>query len=420
MSAGDGSKVLPPAAREGEGAVNTAKKKQENASTGASAATIRALSARMFAFYFRAPVKAFFRARVDYMGYARAINPRIQAGEPWSYRQLSPFILAHAIRTHGWSFIPNQVLPPLLANTAVGAVLYTTYLNTLGLMHEPSSRATKRVYPPPPLETAFKAGFVAGTVQSLLAAPLDALQVRFQAKEMMEGRWGNMWQYAHAKTKEIGARGVFAGWTLSFVRDSIGFGAFFAAFEFVKGQCFYSFVSNVYGFYDKLSLFQKTKILGQEATPGRPEIKPHYMLEPTFILMAGAAASIAQSVVQHPITRIQDVHYGRLEWIDSHRPPQAQPPSATEPKPAATAPPKRNAFSMYASAYRKTFKECAALARRSGGLRAWLYKDFLVGTLRQVPSTSAGLIAFEVIRRKYAMDEEVVRIHKDGYDILLV
>ena len=304
----------------------------------------------------------------------------------------------------------------MLANTAIGAVLYTTYLNTLGYLHEPSSRATKRVYPPPPLATAFQAGFIAGSVQSLIAAPLDALQVRFHAKEMMEGKWGSMWQYARFETREIGVRGVFAGWTLSFVRDSIGFGAFFAAFEYVKGQMFYSFVSNFYGLYDKLSLFQQKKIDVQVATPGRPEIKPHYMLEPSFILLAGAAASISQSVVQHPVTRIQEVHYGRLEWIDSHSHVQYSDELGSKNK----AQPKVNTFRMYTSAYRKTFKECAALSRRAGGLRAWLYKDFLLGTLRQVPSTSAGLIAFEVLRRKYAMDEEVVRIRKDGYDILLV
>lgn len=43
-------------------------KRKNNAATGASAAGIRALSAQFVAFYFRAPVKAFFRTRVDYMG----------------------------------------------------------------------------------------------------------------------------------------------------------------------------------------------------------------------------------------------------------------------------------------------------------------------------------------------------------------
>ena len=319
----------------------------------------------------------------------------------------SPALLAHAIQRYGWSFIPNQVLPPLIANTAVGAVLYTSYLGVLAQLHEPSSRATKRVYPPPSIGTTFVAGFAAGTIQSVIAAPLDALQVRFQAAEMMQGKYRNTWQYAFSKTKDIGVRGVFAGWSLSFIRDSFGFGVFFAAFEFVKGQCFYSFVSNFYGYYDKLSLFQQTKIDGQSSGSGRPEIKPHYMLEPTFLLIAGAAASISQSLVQHPITRIQDVHYARIEWIDSHR--RAKPDA-----------PKINSLRLYASAYRKTFKQCALFARRAGGLRRWLYADFLMGTLRQIPSTSAGLIVFEILRRKYALDEEVVRIHKDGYDILLV
>ena len=339
MSAGNGNEILPPDLREGyvEIDVNPVKKRKENASTGASAATMRALSARMFAFYFRAPVKAFFRARVEYvavsggdgdlawltiysyMGYVRAINPRVAAGESWSWRMTSPVMLADAVKKHGWSFIPNQVLPPLLANTFIGAVLYTSYLNMLALLHEPSSRATKRVYPPPTPSQTFTAGFAAGTVQSLVAAPLDALQVRFQSAEMTDGKYRSMWNYASVKTRDIGLRGVFAGWSLSFIRDSFGFGAFFAAFEYVKGQCFYGFVSNVYGFYDRLSIFQQTKIDDQVGEQGRPEIRPHYLLEPTFILLAGAAASIAQSVIQHPITRIQDVHYGRLEWIDSHR-----------------------------------------------------------------------------------------------------
>jgi hypothetical protein len=59
------------------------------------------------------------------------------------------------------------------------------------------------------------------------------------------------------------------------------------------------------------------------------------------------------------------------------------------------------------------------LARREGGLRRWLYKDFFASTLRQVPSTSIGLIVFEIARRKYAVDEDIVKIQKDGYDILL-
>lgn len=38
---------------------------KKNAATGASAASVRAIASQMIAFYFRAPVKAFFRARVE-------------------------------------------------------------------------------------------------------------------------------------------------------------------------------------------------------------------------------------------------------------------------------------------------------------------------------------------------------------------
>lgn len=319
----------------------------------------------------------------------------------------SPALLASAIHRYGWSFLPNQVLPPLLANTAVGAVLYTAYLQTLGLMHEPSSRATKRVYPPPPPSTAFAAGFVAGSVQSVLAAPLDALQTRFQSTEMLAGKYRNMWQYAWQKSREIGARGVFAGWSLSFVRDSLGAGVFFSTFEYVKSQCFYNFVSYYYGSFGKLSGDQQASIATQRNRTSRPEIKPHYMVEPAFLLLAGASASVAQALIHHPLSRVQEIHYGRLEWIDAH----------SHDKPGQK---KIKALRLYAAAYRKTVKQCLVMARREGGLRHWVYKDFFMTTLRQVPSTSAGLIVFEILRRKYGNDDEAVRIPKRGYEIVLI
>jgi len=350
-----------------------------------------------------------FRNLTCHQGYVRAINPAVQAGERWSWKMTSPAMLAHAVKEHGWMFLPNQVLPPLLANTIVGAVLYAGYLQTLGTIHEPSAQPSKRIYPPPSFGTAATAGFVAGGVQSLIAAPVDALQVRFQSRELMEGKYRDMWQYGYLKTREIGLRGIFAGWSLSFVRDSIGYGLFFGTFEYIKSQCFYRFVSEYYGHYGKLSSSQQAMIDSQSSMLGNenPVIKPHYLMEPCFIGGAGVAASIAQQVVQHPIGRIQDIHYDRLEYIDSHDHSKAGVP-------------KREALKLYASAYRKTWKQVLVLARRdTSGLRRWLYKDFFWSTLKQVPSTSIGLIVFEVVRRKYATDEDNVLIEKDGYDIML-
>lgn len=47
--------------------MSTGRSKESNAATGASAAGMRALTAQFAAFYFRIPVKAFLRSRLDYM-----------------------------------------------------------------------------------------------------------------------------------------------------------------------------------------------------------------------------------------------------------------------------------------------------------------------------------------------------------------
>ncbi|KAG2160549.1 hypothetical protein D6C86_01102 [Aureobasidium pullulans] len=360
----------------------------------------------MFAFYFRVPVKAFFRTRIDYLAFPRAINPLLQSTGKWSWAGTTPGILAYAIRTHGWSFIPNQVLPPLLANVTVGAVLYTSYLGALGLYYEPASHSSKRIYPPAPFSLTFAAGFSAGAFQSVIAAPLDALTIRFKTTDLTQGTYKNMWDYASRKLQAIGARGAFAGWGLSFVKDAFGYGLFFGTFEYVKSQLFYEYVSHWYSRYGLLSMFHKHQIDLQRITDqeDRPVIKPHYLMEPSFILLAGATASVLQQVVAHPLTRIQELHFQRLATLDEL---------------LQTRPGRLDTMQLYARAYQKTWIQAGKRATKSGGWLRWLYQDFWMTTLRQVPSTSAGLIMFEIFRRKYGMGEDAVKIPKDEYDILL-
>ncbi|KAH0541869.1 hypothetical protein FGG08_003674 [Glutinoglossum americanum] len=394
---------LDPGGSEDVGDGSRKKPKTTNAATGFSAASVRAGSAQLIAFYFRAPVKAFFRTRVDYMAYARAINPRVQANDSWSWRVTTPGLLAHAVKTHGWGFIPNQVLPPLIANIGVGAILYTSYLQFLGALHEPASHSTKRIYPPPSLFTTFPAGFAAGTVQSVVATPLDALQMRFKVSDMLEGQYKTMWAYGKHKLRDIGLRGVFAGWALSFSKESLGYGFFFATFEYVKQQSYLSFIARYYGSYDPL--FHPHPLRPTSDRDSKPVIKPHYALEPTFLLLAGIAASVTQQAIQAPLNLIQNNHYQGLESLDykSHHDPSAS----------------RVIAKSYYHAYRKTFEQCQRQAKMAGGWRRWLYRGFILNTMKQVPSTSAGLIVFELVRRKYGSQAEAVRIEKDGYNILL-
>jgi hypothetical protein len=276
----------------------------------------------------------------------------------------------------------------------------------LGTLHEPSFQAKKRVYPPPDPSLTFTAGFAAGTVQSVVAAPLDALQVRFKTSDMLEGRYTSMWQYGKHKLQDIGLRGIFAGWSLSFLRDGIGYGLFFSFFEYMKGQAYYSFVARYYGALQP-HLVEKMSFTPSATASDRgvPTIKPHYTLEPCFLMLAGVMASLAQQTIQHPLSVLQNLHYGRLESLDHQ---------------ASLDHSGRQMMRHYYHAYQETFQQSRELAMRAGGWRPFLFSKFMNNTVRQVPSTSAGLLIFELVRRKYGSQTDEIRIRKDGYDILLL
>ncbi|KAF8426603.1 mitochondrial carrier domain-containing protein [Tirmania nivea] len=376
---------------------------------GTSAAGARAFTTQLVAFYFRAPVKAFFKMRVDYMQVARAINPRVHANERWSLRLSTPGLLVHAVKHHGWGFIPNQVLPPLIANASVGAVLYTSYLKMLGVFHEPSWIGLKRVFPPPAFADALAAGMVAGSIQSLVAAPLDALQTRSDVNEMLEGRHRSIWRYAAHKLQEIGIRGVFAGYGFSLAKESLGYGIFFSSFEYVKQQLYYTYLTHYYGrcrFLESLPLplqYFDTTSTHTDPTTGKIVIRPHYALEPTFLLLAGVTASVMQQAISFPITQLQATHYSRLESLDYKM--KLESPLKEE---------------RYAHSYGETLEQARYQASRAGGWRRWLFRGFVGQTVRQVPGTSAGLIVFELVRRRWAFEgEKRMKVEWEGYDILL-
>ena len=381
------------------------KKRKNNAATGASAAGVRAFTAQTVAFYFRTPVKAFFRTRVDYLAYARALSPDTKGR--WSWRSTTPGLLAHAVKVSGWKFLGENVLPPLLANVTVGAILYTSYLQILSQLHEPSSEPRqKMVYPPPPPVDTFSAGFMAGGIQSLVAAPLDAVQIR-SGREEFDVRT-SMYKYGKHKLREIGFRGIFAGWGLSFVKDSLSAGLFFSTFEYVKAQGYYKFIKYYYGGMDFRMLNMLVSVRGTHdvSDDKTPVIKPHYALEPMFLGLAGVAATITQQAILFPMTKIQQLHYNRLDGLDR------------EAKELMARPSRGQMLIAYQKAYKKTYKELVEKSRGKA-MRTWLMRGFWWNTLRQAPSTSAGLIIFELVRRRYGSGDEPVKIVEDGYEILL-
>jgi len=417
------------------------KDSRTNASTAAQAAGVRAFTAQAVAFYFRAPVKAFFRTRVDYLAYARTVqqhntsiaNDSTSRRLAW-LRSTTPGVIASAVRYYGWRVIPEQVLPPLIANVSVGAVLYTSYLQILGHLHEESGKANKRVYPPPSPTETFTAGFLAGSIQSLVAAPLDAIQVRYERYESpkaLNGSPQSMWTFGREKLREIGARGIFAGWSLSFLRDSFGSAIFFSTFESVKSQGYYKFVHWYYSALNRDVVEELARKRPHESqrtlessnhnnqsydeSNNTTTIRPHYAIEPIFLFLAGITASIAQSIVIYPLHHVQVEHWTHLEELDAQA-------SHLKQTPRLEGHQRWRMMRVYYQAYQETWNQClkTAASEKRGNVWRWLYRGFWWNTFRQLPSTSAGLIIFELVRRKYGLSSDEVRISMQGnYDVLV-
>ncbi|PHH84535.1 hypothetical protein CDD83_1789 [Cordyceps sp. RAO-2017] len=115
------------------------------------------------------------------------------------------------------------------------------------------------------------------------------------------------------------------------------------------------------------------------------------------------------------MTNFQLKHWDHLEDLDAE--------AARRRARRRDAPPPRRwgMLRAYYHAYRDAWAACVAEAAAHGQRPVrWLCRGFWSSAIRQVPSTSAGLIIFELIRRKYGYDGAgEVRISKDGYDILL-
>ena len=137
---------------------------------------------------------------------------------------------------------------------------------------------------------------------------------------------------------------------------------------------------------------------------GNLTIRPSYTVEPLFILLVGICLTISQQVVQYPLGLLQNIHYSRPEVLDQ----ELKNPGTQE-----------TALQCYRKAYKETFRQCATQAQKSGGWARWLYRGFFTNTARQILNTSAGLINFETMRRRYADENESVRIRRDGCDMLV-
>ncbi|ODQ63818.1 mitochondrial carrier [Nadsonia fulvescens var. elongata DSM 6958] len=367
----------------------------------------RALASQLFAFYVRVPVKLFRPARVDYLAPLRAIYPDYHTA-PYSFRtHSSPALLAHAVKNHGWKWICSQILPPLIANSAIGAILYGSYLISLPIFKDSNHHGLYTTF-----DQTFKSGCLAGLIQSLVAAPVDAIFTRYSVNEILhtsaveeaKSRFTgapSMIRYGIEKIKQIGPLGVFAGFTLSLVKESLGFGLFFATFEMVKGKWYRNYVNFWYKVKpDHQNDSNESQTINQTKKKSRG-------IKPFFILLAGILASINLHLVQYPLSKIQKIHLQRLETIDiADLNQKVEQSSSAKPVRRSAV---RTFFTvllsmkLYYRSYHNTYTQINQLRmNKKSTWPRWLYSGFRGHLLTVIPGTSIGLVVFEIMRMRLA------------------
>ncbi|KAG0253428.1 hypothetical protein BGZ95_006324, partial [Linnemannia exigua] len=397
-----------------------------SATVGVPTAVARSMLLQALQFWYRVPIKLFRPMRVDYLVMARAATmgiiptPANRAAFAESQKQLSKRtqffratsigMVAHAIKTQGAGFIYRQVLPPLIMNSFIGSVLYTTYIFTLPVFHPAFTYQKSRTFPPPPFPAVFMAGALAGAAQSLVAAPMDSLKVKFQVQDLAHGgKHKSMSSFAITTLKEMGLKTVYRGFALTLVKDSLACGLFFGVFEWVKQQGYYYFIDELYGIREDMELL-KAKALNElssssssspsssttaEQGPPPPTApsdvasRPYFLLEPTFVLLAGAAAAVAYQAVDYPLEQVKTIFYAKETALQAET-LKNTPPAHTQHLNSSSM---RSGTSISQQLYALTWQE----------------------SVRAVPAASVGFLVFELMKRKldarrYEMeDREMVR-----------
>jgi hypothetical protein len=231
-------------------------------------------------------------------------------------------------------------------------------------------------------------------MQSLAAAPIDAIVTRSSVSEILhhqEHQRRSMWSYSLEKLREVGPRGVFAGYPISFVKESLGFAFFFSTFEAIKGPWYRSYMW----------------------LRGHAEGEGSRVVYPSFILAAGAFAAVSVQLVHYPVGKIQKLFLMRLESLNA---------IAKSTSTAAAPSMLREGTGLLTrrGIYKRTFKQAGKIVRKHqkelglpiptkpSGIALmwtrWLYSGFVRATVSTLPSTSLGLVVFEIMRIKYAVD----------------
>ncbi|CUS20957.1 LAQU0S02e02256g1_1 [Lachancea quebecensis] len=403
---------------------------------GAMTAGGRSMVYQLTSFYLRTPVKLFRPARFDYLHYLRVLlvgedraqthnekAPQSRFSKFWNPRYFyylensSIGLLTKGLNKYGWKVIPERVLPPLVANSVAGVVLYTTYLTTLDRLDKANNPecSTHRPW------DVMRAGFLAGAAQALASAPIDAIYTRSTVDQLISHAktYDNLWVYGFKKLKEIGLVGCFGGFGLSLVKECTGFAAYFTIFEVFKGQICQWTIDFIKHYRELKFSIRQTKLarlFQEESEEDSNNLKPVFMsareeswFRKAFVFVGGVSAALLLQIIQYPFAKLQKMHLSRLEVFDMYvkaktsdevKPLFSKDVSKPNPTKIKLGPKSGRLFHIYYHSYLDTFQHLSFIQKNTGSTVKWLYKGFTRNTLAIIPGTTAGLLLLEVMRNK--------------------
>lgn len=153
------------------------------------------------------------------------VKVRLQAGHT-SYAGASD-CLRQTVRAEGIRALYKGMTSPLLANSAIGAVTFSTWQEAQRFLHveEPQNA---------PVGKVFVAGAIAGIVQCSIATPVELLRTKLQVQH--EGNLvhrGNI-DCMRAVVRSEGVRGIYRGNVSMMLREAPAYGVYFSTYEATK------------------------------------------------------------------------------------------------------------------------------------------------------------------------------------------
>ena len=128
---------------------------------------------------------------------------------------------------------------PILTYGALNALLFTTYNRSLLLSAYFSSPHGSPIDVPSqdgryPYWSHFSAGCVAGIATFIISAPTEVIKCRAQVSQDAPGTVKSSWSVFKSLYHTTGIRGFYHGGVITCLRDSVGYGFYFIAYEGAK------------------------------------------------------------------------------------------------------------------------------------------------------------------------------------------